>query len=43
LQVFDFVDAQFAIFAVFEFFLTTAEDAEKEFPKLLCDLCVSAV
>jgi len=42
--VFDFIEANFAILIVFEFFLMTAEDAEREFElKNLCVLCASAV
>jgi len=42
--VFDFIEANFAILIVFEFFLMTAENAEKRpLERSLCDLGVSAV
>jgi len=45
LQVFDFIEAKIAILMVFEFFLMTAEGAEKDNieAKNLCVLCASAV
>jgi len=45
LQVFDFIEAKFAILMVFEFFLTTAEGAQFLIKKYsdLCERRVSAV